>query len=621
MANLLNEAVEAIQAGDKARGRSLLVKFLQTEPQNELAWMWMTTVAATAQEHRYCLDKILEINPGNVKAREQLARTAQAPAPIAQPAPTVPPAPPAAPTPHRVSSASSGSPSAGSPHPPRAVPVPEDKAFHSQRPGLDLGRLLRGPLGFWSVIVLVAAGAVFFLRGPRPDESADVAGAAPGTEPGAVSVDAREDAKARAARDKKVVRAGGVIETATPGPIVDAIVAGGGSRLVLRIEASPSLTIYDADSQELARTLRLPSSNFLYTAGDQTVLVYFPENNLFQTWDLGTGQKLKSKLNSMGATVTCMTMGHSNGGFAWIRWAEGTDALDRAGSYLLDTTSLEMVEPYESEGGRRGHNSSYRDRVHQRADGQMRLVSEWATSHSPTGLGLFVLSSEGWQTRYEHDTVGTILVGDDGLLYTQEGTIYNSQLTKVATIAGRKLIPAIGGRFFLGVGGDGSMQVYSSGTTSPVTVLGTFPGLQPGDRSFSHPASMRAGFTLDRHVVLDPRNRRILLIPLTHEKVIYRYFDLEESLEDLGLDYLVVTSSPETVLRAGETWAYEIEVLTNARKYEVSLESAPDGMEIQNKRKLVWMPHPTFEGTEHVVVLIQASNGESTYHNLELTVK
>lgn len=86
----LQEAIDAIQAGDITGGKSLLAKLLQQDPGNEAAWIWMSGTVEDIDQRRYCLEKVLEINPENATAKAGLARlgfqppTATPPTPLAR---------------------------------------------------------------------------------------------------------------------------------------------------------------------------------------------------------------------------------------------------------------------------------------------------------------------------------------------------------------------------------------------------------------------------------------------------------------------------------------------------------------------------------------------------------
>ena len=74
MSVTLQDAINAIQAGDLASGKALLARLLQQEPTNEAAWIWMSGTVEDTDQRRYCLEKALEINPGNATAQAGLLR-------------------------------------------------------------------------------------------------------------------------------------------------------------------------------------------------------------------------------------------------------------------------------------------------------------------------------------------------------------------------------------------------------------------------------------------------------------------------------------------------------------------------------------------------------------------
>jgi serine/threonine protein kinase len=407
----------------------------------------------------------------------------------------------------------------------------------------------------------------------------------------------------------------------TPDLIADAVVAGGGKWVVLKMETMPVLAVYDADTQNIVKLLRLPSANFLYAAGGDKVLIYYPENNLLQTWDLNSFQQLKTKPNPTGAVICRLTMGHSNNSLALVRYATGTQALDNAGTYFLDVATLENLSAsLPKEQGARGLNSSYRDFIHQRADSNLRYISEWATSHSPSGIGLLIRTEYAFTSRYEHDTQLYLAMGDDNRIYTQQGGIYNLELREVGRIQGHKLIPGIGGALFLSVAKDGNMQVYASGSTTPISPSGQFPGLDPN----AHPmeeAWAKTPFVFDRHIIFDPSHNRLLLIPFSHDQILQRAFDLKAFMKQAGVDYLVVMSAPDTSIRAGQSWTYQMQVLSNAQEITYQLESGPTGMSVDSKGLLKWNVPANAQGMESVVILIKNKAGESRYHSFDLVIE
>lgn len=69
----LQQAITLIKAGNKKGGQNLLVDIVNTDPKNETAWLWLASVVS--QDKRiFCLEKVLDINPNNVQARQYLEK-------------------------------------------------------------------------------------------------------------------------------------------------------------------------------------------------------------------------------------------------------------------------------------------------------------------------------------------------------------------------------------------------------------------------------------------------------------------------------------------------------------------------------------------------------------------
>lgn len=70
----LQEAIQAIQYGDRALGKRLLSQALQADPRNVQAWLWMSEIADTDEQRRDCLERVITIEPQNQAARTRLAQ-------------------------------------------------------------------------------------------------------------------------------------------------------------------------------------------------------------------------------------------------------------------------------------------------------------------------------------------------------------------------------------------------------------------------------------------------------------------------------------------------------------------------------------------------------------------
>lgn len=70
----LQEAIAAIKAGDKAKGRKLLSLFLRDNPVHENALLWMSATTDNPNEKWRYFQQVLQINPNNEKAKQALAK-------------------------------------------------------------------------------------------------------------------------------------------------------------------------------------------------------------------------------------------------------------------------------------------------------------------------------------------------------------------------------------------------------------------------------------------------------------------------------------------------------------------------------------------------------------------
>lgn len=80
----LNQAVQLIKAGNKQAALPLLKQIIQSDPNNETAWLWLYTCVENPAQKKYCLQKALEINPNNINAREALNKITASVSPASQ---------------------------------------------------------------------------------------------------------------------------------------------------------------------------------------------------------------------------------------------------------------------------------------------------------------------------------------------------------------------------------------------------------------------------------------------------------------------------------------------------------------------------------------------------------
>src|SRR5947208_1073482 len=69
---LLQEAIAASKAGNNRLTRQRFRQVIELNPAHEMAWLWLAGVAEAPLESVQCLERVLEINPANERARQGL---------------------------------------------------------------------------------------------------------------------------------------------------------------------------------------------------------------------------------------------------------------------------------------------------------------------------------------------------------------------------------------------------------------------------------------------------------------------------------------------------------------------------------------------------------------------
>ena len=72
MSNKLQQALDAIQLGDKEGGQQLLVQLIEAEPKDAQAWLWLAKTMEDDDRRRQCYWRVLDIFPHNYEARKAL---------------------------------------------------------------------------------------------------------------------------------------------------------------------------------------------------------------------------------------------------------------------------------------------------------------------------------------------------------------------------------------------------------------------------------------------------------------------------------------------------------------------------------------------------------------------
>ena len=69
---LLSEGISAAKAGQREHARELLVRVVEQDEENVLAWLWLSGVVDSLDDRAICLENVLALDPDNGLARKGL---------------------------------------------------------------------------------------------------------------------------------------------------------------------------------------------------------------------------------------------------------------------------------------------------------------------------------------------------------------------------------------------------------------------------------------------------------------------------------------------------------------------------------------------------------------------
>jgi tetratricopeptide (TPR) repeat protein len=74
---VLQRAIQAARDGRKVEARDLLLKIVEVDAQNEVAWMWLSGLVDSLEDRIIACENVLTINPANEKIRAYLEKLQQ----------------------------------------------------------------------------------------------------------------------------------------------------------------------------------------------------------------------------------------------------------------------------------------------------------------------------------------------------------------------------------------------------------------------------------------------------------------------------------------------------------------------------------------------------------------
>jgi WD40 repeat protein len=380
-----------------------------------------------------------------------------------------------------------------------------------------------------------------------------------------------------------------------PGPVADVAVGGGGRFLILHLPRQGRLTVFDVNRGRLTHSVPA-ADDVKFSAGLHHLVVVSPGQHLLRRYSLYSLEQEQSTPLPFRGVVTTVALGSASNGPLLVRWAVGTQPLDRAFCTLFDLATLKPLPARQVGIQLGGHGMCYRDNIHVRAAPDGTVFGLWCTSHTPTGLQTLVVRGGEVKFTYEHTSVGAVVPGPGGkVLFTAAG-LYSADLRKQQSPRpdGCAYLPAQEGPYYLAwpallnqfMAGPrpqerppAKVAVYSVHNDQ---LVATLTDLEPPGRV---DGPIKGDFTYDKRVHFIPAADLIVTIPASDDRLVLHRFRVEEALSKIGLR---VTSLPPGRAKPEDTYRYQVVARSRNGGVQYQLAFGPPGMTISERGLIEW---------------------------------
>ena len=409
-----------------------------------------------------------------------------------------------------------------------------------------------------------------------------------------------------------------------PGTVDLTCFGGGGRYVLMRIPSAKQVAVLDICEGKVTKYLPIPEDGALIAAGNEHLFVLAPTDNIIQRWNLETFEKERTAANPLEGKAVHLLIGHATDGPLFVVGP----------NKLLDANTFKEIALGEEANlrGLRGMWAGDRQypNVNVSADGRVYAWHNPGTS--PSGLSTMVFGPTGMKTHYEHTTVGAILPGPDGTLFTAGG-LFTPELKPIGEKSRYQYwfhapIPAAHGKLYIAIAPDDVTTLPGRRAAPKVSLrmvsvnkpLLDLTGLAGFDVPASHNQTMAKGLQLQNRVFLVPGAKAIAILHGTADKITIHKLDVEAVLDKAGVDYLFVTSrSPAAV--CGQAYRYQPEVKSRKGGVKVKLDAGPDGMKVDADGIVTWaVPADFAEMSVSVIMTITDKSGQETFHTFTLPV-
>jgi hypothetical protein len=125
---------------------------------------------------------------------------------------------------------------------------------------------------------------------------------------------------------------------------------------------------------------------------------------------------------------------------------------------------------------------------------------------------------------------------------------------------------------------------------------------------------------LNERYQLIPRAKVLVTIGSGRDKLTLCPLDLDQAIDEAGIDFLTITSSPPGTFCPGNEFKYPIRARSKSGGLKFTLESGPNGMKVGADGVVTWkVPAAFAEAEVQVIIGVKDAAGKEAFHNFRLT--
>eukprot|EP00752_Nemacystus_decipiens_P015699 g14012.t1 len=364
-----------------------------------------------------------------------------------------------------------------------------------------------------------------------------------------------------------------------PGTISDVTLGSAGRFVFLHIRDLKKIAVFDVSQAKITGYLPAADDETMLVAGATRALVFSVSQGVVSRYRLDNLKRELTTTIPFTGKVSFAAMGASSEGPVMLRTSESTDSLSRCTFHLLDIKSMKPIDVnrISAVGGRlhRGFAWPAADGKHFFASGQMHNAEMNRIGDGSTGYGVAVPSITG---RY--------------FLSMPEARTSSSRSSSEKQ----------------------SAKLYMFGDNRPLV---TIPDLEVSSGNGNY----GRGIGWEKRIHFVPDAKVIATIPHTNDRIILRKFDIDQALNESGVDYLIVDSMAPGEAKIGATYSYEVKVKSKRGGVKYSLDTGPEGMRISSRGLITWrVPRSVKEESHKVIASISDASGQSIFHTFSIEV-